>query len=81
MRLIPSTCGGLANGVDKSDTLKPLLISEFNFTNEVMQMCDERAHDEACPLRDIGADSIDNGSCEVGIEAVLRVGTILVFRR
>ena len=81
MRLVSRACGGLANGVDESDTLKPLLIGELNFANEVMQMCDERAHDEACSVRDIGADGIDDGSCEVGIKAVLRVGAILVFGR
>lgn len=81
MCLIPDVCGGLANRVYESDTLKPLLVGELNLTNEVMEMCDELAHDEPRPLWYIGADGIDDGICEVGVESMLCIRSILVLGR
>jgi hypothetical protein len=79
MRLISGTCGSLADRVYESNTLEPLLISKLDLTNKVVKMCDERTHDEACSLWYIGTDGIDDCSCEVGIETVLRLWTVLVL--
>lgn len=79
MRLIPGVCGGLANGVYKSYALKPFIVGKLNLTDEVVQMCDQLGHDETRPLWDIGANGIDDGGCEVGVEAVRAI--VLVVGR
>jgi hypothetical protein len=70
MRLIPGGCGGLANGVYESHTLKPLLVGQFDLTNEVVKMRNQLAHHKSRPLWYIWPDGIDNSIGEVGIEAV-----------
>jgi hypothetical protein len=79
MCLVSCVCGGLANGVDKAYTLKPLVVGELNFANEVVKMCDQAGHDESRPLWHIGTNGIDDRGCEVGVEAVLAI--VLVVGR
>ena len=78
MRLVSGGGGGLANGVDKSYTLKPLIVGQLNFADEVVEVPDQAAHDEARPVWYIGPNSVDDGVSEVGIEAVGAI--FLVFR-
>jgi hypothetical protein len=80
MRLVPGVCSGLSDQVHESHTVKPLLVGKLDLADEVVQMCNERAHDEACPVRHIGTNGVDDSSCEVGIKAVLCI-SFLVLRR
>ena len=79
MRLVPGACGGLANGVDESHTLEPLLIGQLNLTNEVVEMPNQLSHDESRPVGDIGSNGVDDSVGKVWIEAVRAV--ILDFGR
>ena len=79
MSLIPGVCGGLANRVHETDTLKPLLVGELDLANEVVKMCNERGHNKSCPLWHSWSHGIDDGGCEVGVEAMLRIRAILVL--
>lgn len=77
MGLVPGIGRGLANGIHKANTLKPLVVCQLNLTNEVVEMTDHRAQDKASSLWNIGADSIDDRISEVGVEAVL--ASVLIF--
>ena len=70
MSLVPGVCCRLADGVHESDTLEPLVIGQLDLTNEVVEMTDQRAHDEARPLRYIGSNGVDDRVGEVWVEAV-----------
>ena len=76
MGLVPRRCGGLANGIDKANTLKPLLVGELNLADEVVEVADQAAHDKACPVVDLGTHGVDDSIGEVGVEAVL--GAVLL---
>jgi hypothetical protein len=79
MRLIPSVRGGLANGVHKSHTLKPLIVGQLNLADEVMEMSNQFAHDKSRSIWHIGSNGVDNSVGKVGIEAMS--ASLLVFRR
>lgn len=80
MRLVPGICGGLANGVDKANAVKPLLIGKLDLTNEVVEMCDERGQNESCSVGNSRSHGIDDRGCEVGVEAVLRITLLVLWR-
>ena len=76
MGLVSRGRRGLADRVDEADSLKPLLVGELDLADEVVQVADQLAHDEARPLVRLGAHGIDDGIGEVGVEAVL--GAVLL---
>lgn len=80
MCLVPRVCGSLANGIDETNAIKPLLIGELDLTNEVVEMCDERGQNKSCPVGHSRSHGIDDCSCEVGIEAVLRITLLVLWR-
>ena len=79
MRLVSGAGGSLANRVDKSYTLEPLVVGQLDLTNEVVEMSDQLAHDKSCAFWDIGSNGVDDSVSELGIEAVPSV--LLNFRR
>ena len=79
MRLVPGGSCGLANRVDESYTLEPLLVGKLDLADEVMEMPDQLSHDESCPLWHIWANGVDDGVGEVRIEAMLAI--LLRLRR
>lgn len=85
MRLVPGAGGSLANGVDKSYTLEPLVVGQLDFANEVVEMPDQLAHNKSRPVWHIRSDGVDDSVGEVGIEAVpgvlLNVGRLLCVSR
>ena len=79
MRFVPGGSCGLANRVDESYTLEPLLVGKLDLTDEVVEMPDQLSHDESCPVWHIWANGINDGVGEVGIEAMLAI--LLRLRR
>ena len=65
MRLVPGGSCGLANRVDESYTLEPLLVGKLDLADEVVEMPDQLSHDESCPLWHIWANGVDDGVGEV----------------
>jgi len=79
MRLVPGGCCGLANGVYKSYTLKPLLVGQLDLADEVVKMSDQLSHDKTRPVWHIWSNSVNDGVGEVRVEAVRAI--LLNLRR
>ena len=81
MGLVPGAGGGFANGVDKSYTLKPLVVGQLDLTNKVMEMSDQLAHNKSCPVWHRGSHGVDDSIGEVRVEAmpalVFEIGRLL----
>ena len=79
MCLVSGVGGGLSDGVDESDTLKPLVVGKLNLTDEVMEMANHVAKNVSRPLWNIGANSINDSIGEVGVKTV--GASLLILRR
>ena len=64
---------GLANQVDELDTGHPLVDGELDLAGEVVEVADQRGHDDAEAGVRLGTHGVDDSIGEVGVEAVLGI--------
>lgn len=67
---------GLADEVDELDAGHPLVDGELDLAGEVVEVADQRGHDDAEARVSLGAHGVDDSIGEVGVEAVL--GAVLL---
>lgn len=61
----------LADSIDEVNRGHPLVDGKLDLTGEVVEVTDQRAHNLAVTGSGVGADAIDDGVGEVGVETVL----------
>ena len=64
----------LADSVDKVDTGHPLVDCELNLAGKVVEVADQRSHNDTVTLGGVGAHAINDGLSKVGVKTVSRLG-------
>lgn len=59
---------GLAKRVDVVDADDPLVLSELDFSAEIVHVTNERGEDDTLARVGLGAHEADDMVCEVGVE-------------